>query len=177
MHGLLDKIDVTMHKDNPFLSFFLIYSDDSHTGCLDFLTTTAKVNCAVPLCSEMECVPPFHEELSGTIHNCAIGNEVKQIPCIQVEPRYIPRNVDLREARREKKIKTLQATIKELNIQGKTIHTLQAKLDTLTKELMSTKKALDDTLILADSFQKQNDMLSKQLKMQMQCSQGRFSED
>jgi len=29
---------------------------------------------------------------------------------------------------------------------------------------MSTKKALDDTLTLADSFQKQNDMLSKQLK-------------
>jgi len=44
-----------------------------------------------------------------------------------------------------------------LDTQGKTIHSLQAKLDTLTKELMSTKN-------LADSFQKQNDVLSKQLK-------------
>ena len=74
---------------------------------------------------------------SGTIHNCEISDEVEQIPCIQVEPRYIPRNVDRREARRKEKIKTLQATIKELNktinTQGKTIHSLQAKLDTLTK--------------------------------------------
>ena len=41
---------------------------------------------------------------------------------------------------------------------------MQAKLDTLTEEFKSTKNDLDNTLILVETYRKQSDMLSKQLR-------------
>jgi len=95
-------LDMSMHKNNVLYKtfFFTVIINDSLTGCLDFSTKTAKVDCVVPVCSEMERVPSFLEEFSSTIHNCEIDDEVERITCFQVEPSYIPRNVDRREARR-----------------------------------------------------------------------------
>ena len=63
-----------------------------------------KVDCVVPPCSEMECVPSFHEEFNSIFHNCDIDDEVEQIPCFKVEPRYIPRNVGRQEERKKSKV-------------------------------------------------------------------------
>ena len=68
------------------MPFFYFRSDyDSQSWCLDFSTPTAKMNCAVPSCSELECVPLFHEEFRNTTHNCDIDDEAEQIPSTQVE--------------------------------------------------------------------------------------------
>ena len=41
-----------------------------------------------------------------------------------------------------------------VNAHGKTICSLQAKLDTLIEELKSTKNALDNALVLAETYRK-----------------------
>ena len=43
-----------------------------------------KINCAVPSCSELECVLSFHEEFRNTTHNCDNDDEAEQFPSTQV---------------------------------------------------------------------------------------------
>ena len=138
--------------------------------------------CNVPLASDgdsVDLVPSFYEEYSSIVNSftCDLDTDDDHdaVPHLHVDPKYIPRNVDRREERKEERIRALKATVKmknteirslnkRINAQDHAIAKLQAQLNKMKEELVLTKDMLHKTNESTKQAQRQIDILRNRLK-------------
>lgn len=128
----------------------------------------------------VDLVPSFYEEYSSIVNSftCDLDTDDDHddaVPHLHVDPKYIPRNVDRREERKEERIRALKATVKMKNTeirslnkrikaQDHAIAKLQAQLDKMKEELVLTKDMLHKTNESTTQAERQRDIFRNHLQ-------------